>query len=155
MLTEDEVRTWMIERLRQRPDDVALLLHDAQLTFEGQPFSSAQLSKLVTEVQASHGRVVDECGTTKVSFRNAAVLRAQHDRVKSIKLVWTGDEYVTQAVYSDGYMHTFTGFSWGYGGEGCRWLAKWLMDEGVSPVPAVGHLRNTGSEGLVWLWERT
>ena len=75
----------------------------------------------------------EECGVTEISLDNAKELLAQHGEVDHIYL--TADtkkgDYFVQCYWVDGHQHTFSGFSWGYGGTGCVGLDRFLVMLGV------------------------
>lgn len=70
-----------------------------------------------------------ECGTTQISLENAMFLMEQYGIPHTVTLINGGNEtdadYGVLAIW-DGVMHLFTGFSWGYSGEGPRGLDIFL-----------------------------
>ena len=102
--------------------------------------------------------LVPEQGATKHSLQNGETLRALHGQPAIVVLLYDqdgADWYRAEVTYADGHEHTFTGFSWGYGGEGCRGLAEWAA---VNTVPLhlglIAALRNAGAAGEIWRWYR-
>jgi hypothetical protein len=75
-----------------------------------------------------------ECGTTAISLENADLLIRQYGVPEFIELVmgYRQDNYGVLAVW-DCTMHIFTGFSWGYGGEGPRGLQEFFQVCNVFP----------------------
>lgn len=62
-----------------------------------------------------------ECGVTRISLENLALLAPLHGPVRFIMHYapsGTTVEDKTLVVFQDGYRHTATGFACGYGGEG-------------------------------------
>lgn len=83
-------------------------------------------------------RLEKECGVTRISIRNAAKLRQERGVPDEIRLFEDmREDYVVQAIWyqqENGLFdsdHTFTGFSWGYAGEGPRGLRDFFEMCGV------------------------
>lgn len=104
--------------------------------------------------------LIREGGVTKISLDNGERLRRAFGLPIAVRLVYTTDGpdwYRVFACYmppnSDPRVHVFTGFSWGYGGEGPRGLAEWCKANDVPlDMPAIACLPNTGNPGEVWIW---
>jgi len=101
-----------------------------------------------------------ECGVTNVSLENSRRLREEHGRVIAIDMTRHRDSekygYVTTVDFEDGDQHEFTGFSWGYRGEGPHGLAQWAEEEGVGElnIDVIAELPNHPGAGTVWEWMR-
>jgi hypothetical protein len=71
-----------------------------------------------------------EGGVTQNSLENAEYLNKRFGKPYTID--FCGDEdngdYYVIPTYKSGYTHVFTGFSWGYGGEGPRGLHRFLNE---------------------------
>ena len=97
-----------------------------------------------------------ESGTTSVSLENGQRLKILHGAVSKVQLVFDVDGaewYQTHVTYQDGYVYVFTGFSWGYFGEGPQGLATWARENSVFLVPSeISRLSNVTS-GVIWEWE--
>lgn len=101
-----------------------------------------------------------EGGVTQISLSNGRKLKQLHGRVVKVYLYyarlrpdWPPD-YLVRVTYADGTVHDFTGFSWGYGGEGPRGLRDWAAENDVpldgqriSSLPNDRH-----REAPVWGW---
>lgn len=73
-----------------------------------------------------------EGGVTQRSLENAKRLIKRRGIPKYIKLHFNDDDwYVVRAVWPDNSIHDFTGFSWGYRGEGPHGLAEFFKMIGV------------------------
>jgi hypothetical protein len=98
--------------------------------------------------------VAEEKGVTETSLDNGLILKMRHGRVEEITLVKTADKpgplYRTRVKYVDGYCHEFTGFSWGYCGEGCHGLVAWAHNNDLPQIDfnLVSHLDNK-KDGVV------
>jgi hypothetical protein len=88
-----------------------------------------------------------EAGTTRFSLENAKELVAKYGRPFRVELKWVGRGpfwgYYTTAMWKDGKKHTFTGFAWGYGGEGPRGLKEFFKMIGVEDID-IGSIPNEG-----------
>ena len=71
-----------------------------------------------------------ECGVTVHSTENAEYLNKRFG--KPFRIEFYGDknkcEYYVIATYQNGHSHAFTGFSWGYYGEGPTGLHRFLNE---------------------------
>ena len=95
-----------------------------------------------------------ECGVTRISLDNAAILQQWHGKPRSIALVFEHDEHQdpdsepeahVRVTWDDGtIVHTFTGFAWGYGGEGPRGLRRFLDSAGAGEGIRLAALRYPG-----------
>lgn len=86
-----------------------------------------------------------EGGVTRHSLHNGQILKAAHGAVKSVHCLYNPSDvwYRVEVIYQDGFQFTFSGFSWGYDGEGPRGLAEWAADNGVPlDVAAIRRLDN-------------
>lgn len=71
-------------------------------------------------------KVEPECGVSAISLKNLTILIELFGKPKSIGCIDSRNGPVVMAVWDSGYTFTFTGFSWGYRGEGPRTLQKAL-----------------------------
>jgi len=92
-----------------------------------------------------------ECGVTQVSLSNGRALLAEHGFPCWVRL-HDDSECTTVVGYPDGHQHVFTGFGWGYGGEGPHGLAEWATENRV-PLSFDEVVRLSGT-GDVWKWPR-
>jgi hypothetical protein len=89
-----------------------------------------------------------EQGVTQISLENATEIIADRGLPNLIQLVNEGDntsEHSVIVAWGD-FEHKFTGFSWGYGGEGPRGLAKFFQMVGLHrriPTSIIGKLPST------------
>ena len=86
---------------------------------------------------AKKRRLQVECGTTQISLENAYLLFTQYGKPMRVTLIAAMEE--RQADYAvlvewSGFKHMFSGFSWGYGGEGPRGL-RTLLETCYWPYP--------------------
>lgn len=99
-------------------------------------------------------RLLIEGGITQTSLKNDRRLTKRLGSPIRIELHHSngGEWYRVVAMYESGDRHEFTGFAWGYGGEGPRGLLEFCQRHNI-PLTAqeIGRLDNTG-EGLVWTW---
>ena len=80
-------------------------------------------------------RTVPEGGVTANSLHNVHVLFAKRGRPTILELRYDVEEWcVVDATFRDGSSYHFTGFSWGYGGEGPHGLAQFFAFCGLSEV---------------------
>lgn len=71
----------------------------------------------------------EEGGITQVSLENAKTLMKRYPRIIKIVLYIDKNEHLVDVVFADmfeSYTHAFSGFSWGYIGEGPRGLKTFL-----------------------------
>lgn len=90
-----------------------------------------------------------EGGVTDISLHNAHVLLEHLGLPDRVSIYWDplhSEGPAVRAVWeAPGAMaHTFTGFSWGYGGEGPRGLFRFLESIGARPefMAGIGGWRN-------------
>lgn len=89
-------------------------------------------------------RLKPEGGVTEYSLHNGRLLRKAHGLPRAVALFYQrspsawpvevgfgSPEYVTKVTYQDGHIHEFTGFAWGYGGEGPHGLAEWAKENEI------------------------
>ena len=72
-------------------------------------------------------KLEQECGVTQISLKNAKKLVQRYGLPAFIHLFYDKKDWTcVQIVWTDhpAISHIFTGFSWGYGGEGPRGLKK-------------------------------
>ena len=97
----------------------------------------------------------EEAGVTRFSLENGRLLKERHGAVVQVALVYSDkDWYQVHATYADGHTHIFTGFSWGYKGEGPRGLAAWAKDNGVLLTPEKITETLVGVSNPEWEWVR-
>lgn len=73
-----------------------------------------------------------EGGVTRVSLSNAETLIEAYGRPTTLRLYYDPIHwYMVTAVFYGGVTHTFSGFSWGYSGEGPRGLETFFTACGV------------------------
>ena len=99
-------------------------------------------------------RLLKEGGITETSLKNGKRLAKRLGTPVRVELHYsgTGEWYRVVAMYESGDLHEFTGFAWGYGGEGPRGLATWCKENGVPlDIRAIAALDNT-TDGLTWTW---
>jgi hypothetical protein len=100
-------------------------------------------------------RLLNEGGVTRTSLKNAKRLEKRLGLPVRIELHRhpNGPEwYVVTAMYEHGDEHDFTGFSWGYNGEGPTGLLEFLKRSGVDIEIKDIILLRESKEGLVWSW---
>lgn len=88
-------------------------------------------------------KLEQECGVTRISLANGEQLRRSYGSPVRVDLQWYQPSpehapeqrvvgyYQIPSVRYPFFRHTFTGFSWGYGGEGPHGLARWCRDNGI------------------------
>lgn len=100
-------------------------------------------------------RLLNEGGITQTSLKNGKRLAKRLGapvRVEAHRNSRTGEWYTVIAYYESGDQHTFTGFSWGYGGEGPHGFAKWCEANDIPlTFDEIMKLDNT-TDGCVWAW---
>jgi hypothetical protein len=90
-------------------------------------------------------RLKPEGGVTQISLENALQLIEEKGPPDLVQLINEGkntSEHAVVATWGD-FSHTFTGFSWGYGGEGPNGLAKFFRMVGLQhriPTCVIGKL---------------
>jgi len=93
-----------------------------------------------------------EEGVTRISLENGKLLSARYGAVTGVILVYDADDwYQTHVTYRDGHTHVFTGFSWGYSGEGPSGLAKWAEENDV-PLTREQIVGLKGDKLVAWKW---
>lgn len=76
---------------------------------------------------APRTQLAGEGGITTRSLHNAHVLIEKRGKPERIVLKWDELEWYTVEAYWTGFpVHAFTGFAWGYGGEGPNGLASFF-----------------------------
>jgi hypothetical protein len=71
-------------------------------------------------------KLQDECGDTRISLDNSRMLQKQYGRPATVVLIKEDNEWYVDATWNNGFSHCFSGFSWGYGGEGPSGLGKFI-----------------------------
>lgn len=95
---------------------------------------------------------------TRISLENAKFLAETRGRPVSVELRRDAgaagflDAYRVVARYVDGSSHEFTGFGWGYGGEGPNGLADFLRDSNVPLRREEVFALDGDARGRVWAW---
>jgi len=88
-------------------------------------------------VTKGRSKLQKEGGVTAISLENAEILIAEHGRPNLVKLWYDERAWCLVTVeWPDDYKHTFSGFSWGYAGEGPCGLA------GFAEMIGLGHILN-------------
>lgn len=93
-----------------------------------------------------------EGGVTRISLDNGAFLLKQKGRPVHVDLRLVDGEYETVAYYADGSKFIFTGFSWGYSGEGPFGLTNWCYSNGVPLDAQQIFALDRRFEGVVFSW---
>lgn len=109
-----------------------------------------------------HNQLQPEGGVTKISMENGERLREAYGLPSSVTIHYDpdgADWYRVVVEYGPAgkptHVHTFSGFAFGYGGEGPRGLAEWARRNQVPlPFKTITQLRNTGPAALVFMWHR-
>lgn len=73
-------------------------------------------------------KLEEECGVTDISLHNASFLINKYGMPSKIELMREGHEQLVKATFKEYGDYIFTGFSWGYGGEGPHGLMKFLRE---------------------------
>lgn len=98
-----------------------------------------------------------EYGATSASLSNARLLLRRDGPVMAVRLYYRGSPPDYEALVLFGARcHQFTGFAWGYGGEGPRGLLRFCH---LAKVPLdgieIGSLPNREAQlDPVWSWTR-
>lgn len=91
-----------------------------------------------------------ECGVTSVSLQNLADFTTLHGKIDSLD--FSGDtkrgDYFVTAHWKDGSAWKFSGFSWGYAGEGPRGLQALLKVFGSQLKPSDIYVNEFGKTQL-------
>jgi len=96
-----------------------------------------------------------EGGITQIALQNAELLRQALGSPIRLELHMdpNGVEwYRTRVMYDTGDSHTFTGFGWGYSGEGPRGLADFCNQNGIPLTIRQIELIDNKSKAMVWSW---
>jgi hypothetical protein len=78
-------------------------------------------------------KLQSECGVTGISLDNALFLMSQHGCPNSIELIQEPNEWHVRLDWEKVF-HTFSGFSWGYGGEGPHGFMTLLISLGLNDI---------------------
>lgn len=75
----------------------------------------------------------DECGVTNISLDNARYMQARYGIPETVVFHTDGSDYRTEAAYRDTdiqeiVLMVYTGFGWGYSGEGPHGTLEFLND---------------------------
>ncbi len=71
-------------------------------------------------------RSLPEGGVTQISLHNARTLLHRHGQPRFVELYQDAAEHMVEARWEKGITHHFSGFSWGYRGEGPSGLAEFF-----------------------------
>jgi len=100
-------------------------------------------------------RLLKEAGVTQTSLKNERRLSKRLGRPVRVELHYDpdGDDwYIVRAFYDSGDQHNFTGFSWGYGGEGPRGLLEFCQRNSIPLTEREIHNLNNREKGLTWVY---
>lgn len=101
-------------------------------------------------------RLLIEGGITQTSLKNDRRLTKRLGAPCRLELHYskTGEWYRAVAFYQNGDQHVFTGFAWGYSGEGPRGLLEFCQHHEI-PLDAdeIDELSNN-IEGMTWAWPK-
>jgi hypothetical protein len=96
-----------------------------------------------------------EGGITQIALQNAELLRQALGSPIRLELHMDpdgGEWYRTRVMYDTGDSHTFTGFGWGYSGEGPRGLANFCQQNDIPlTLSDIENIDNT-STAMVYSW---
>lgn len=100
-------------------------------------------------------QLLKEGGVTQTSLKNERRLSKRLGRPVRVELHYDPDGaewYCVKAFYDSGDAHVFTGFAWGYNGEGPRGLLEFCQRNNV-PLTAeeITQLDNR-TKGMPWAW---
>lgn len=85
--------------------------------------------------------IAGEGGITSVSLENAETLIKRFGLPTRVELYWDKQDWACVDAAFEGYgMFHFTGFSWGYGGEGPNGLAKFFKMLKVWPPITINQI---------------
>lgn len=99
-------------------------------------------------------RLLIEGGITQTSLKNDRRLTKRLGSPIRLELHYskTGEWYRAVAMYMSGDRHEFTGFAWGYGGEGPRGLLEFCQRHDIPlDLDTISRLDNE-TQGLTWVW---
>jgi hypothetical protein len=100
-------------------------------------------------------RLDRERGVTRVSLENGTLLTEERGRPVRLELRAPAQyDHQVVAAYGDGSRHVFTGFSWGYGGEGPSGLARFCAANGILLTKEQIVAFNFDATGDIWSWPR-
>lgn len=96
-----------------------------------------------------------EKGITRVSLENNRRLTKRLGRPVRVECHYDPDGvdwYTVKAFYDTGHTHEFTGFAWGYTGEGPHGLLEFCQYNGIDLE--IGDIAKFDSrtEGIAWVW---
>ena len=101
-------------------------------------------------------RLLIEGGITQTSLKNDRRLTKRLGSPIRLELHYskTGEWYRAVAMYESGDRHEFTGFAWGYPGEGPRGLLELCQRHNIPLTAATLIVLNNTAEGLTWAWPK-
>lgn len=96
-----------------------------------------------------------EGGITRIALANGRKLKEALGTPVRMELHYDAEGmewYQTKVFYMTGETHVFTGFGWGYTGEGPHGLAEFCADNGIPlTLERIAMLNNQTTE-MVWSW---
>ena len=103
----------------------------------------------------SKPQLLNEGGVTRISLQNERRLGKRLGRPVRVELHYNPDGvewYQVKAMYDSGDSHVFTGFSWGYSGEGPRGLLEFCQRNDIPlAMKDIVELDNS-TKGRAWVW---
>ena len=107
----------------------------------------------------SKPQLLKEGGVTQISLKNERRLSKRLGRPVRVELHYdpdSADFYQVKAMYDSGDSHVFTGFAWGYSGEGPRGLLEFCQRNEI-PLEMMGilQLNKLYKKGCEWAWPST
>lgn len=100
-------------------------------------------------------RLLNEGGITQTSLKNNRRLTKRLGSPVRVELHYdpNGAEwYRAVAMYSNGDKHTFTGFAWGYSGEGPRGLLEFCQYHDIPLTSQEIHGLDNRMKAMTWVW---
>lgn len=86
-------------------------------------------------MRKTRARVKKEDGVTSISLRNAEILLEWYGQPNLVKLWYDEREWsVVTVEWPNDFKHSFTGFSWGYTGEGPHGLEAFAEAVGLGSL---------------------
>ena len=96
-----------------------------------------------------------EGGITRFSLENNRRLTKRLGRPVRVECHYdpnVAEWYIVKAFYDSGLTHEFTGFSWGYTGEGCRGLLEFCQYNEIPLTMEEISSLNNNTKSLAWVW---
>lgn len=110
----------------------------------------------IKELKSPIKNLIPECGVTNISLKNGEVLlKALGFPVRVELHQGLFGVFLVVAMYTSGDWFEFTGFGWGYGGEGPRGLRAWCQSNKIPltwEVIQTLQLSPKENSSLVWAW---